>query len=84
MPPLERLPDQHGLVVQAPPGREVFHRRDPGLRRTDLQGAQNGPLRMLALLQSPPGGEPRQAPDHHSEGRPLPASDSHPRIHVCR
>lgn len=29
LPPLERLPDQHGLVVQAPQRREVLHRRHP-------------------------------------------------------
>ena len=48
---MERLPDQHGLLVQAPPRREVLHRRHPRLRRTDLQGAQDGPLGLLTLLQ---------------------------------
>merc|ERR1712061_560860 len=37
LPAMERLPDQHGLLVQAPPRREVLHRRHPRLRRTDLQ-----------------------------------------------
>ena len=51
LPEMERLPDQHGLVVQAPPRRKVLHRRHPRLRRTDLQGAQDGPVCLLTLLQ---------------------------------
>merc|ERR1712227_1134096 len=82
LPSLERLPDQHGVVVQTPEGRKVIHRRDAGLRRPDLQGPQDGPVAVLALLQGPPGGEPGQAPHHYSQGRPLPAPHRHPRVHV--
>jgi len=82
LPALERFPDQHGVVVQAPEGRKVIHRRHAGLRRPDLQGPQDGPVGVLALLQGPPGGEPGQAPHHYSQGRPLPAPHRHPRVHV--
>jgi len=29
------------------------------------------------------GGEPREAPNHHLEGRPLHASNRYPGVHVC-
>ncbi len=47
-----------------------------------LPGPQDGAVRLLAVLQVPAGGEPRQAPHHHPEGRALPAPDGHPGVHV--
>ena len=81
---MERLPDQHGRELQAPEGREVFHRRHDCLRRSEHQGSQDDPLCLQPLLQGAAGGEPRQAPHHHPEGCSFPAPDSHPRVHVCR
>ena len=42
------------------------------MRWPDLQGSQDGPLGLLALLQGPAGGEPGQASHHHPQGRPVP------------
>jgi hypothetical protein len=36
------------------------------------------------LCTGPAGGEPCQAPDHHPEGRAVPAPHRHPGVHVCR
>jgi len=81
---VERLPDQHGRQLQAPQGREVLHGRHHRLRRAELQGAQDDPLRVQSLLQGSAGGESSQASDHHPEGRAVPPSDRHPRVHVRR
>ena len=48
---MERLPDQHGGVIQAPQGREVLHGRDNCLRRTEHQGSQDDPVGLLPVLQ---------------------------------
>jgi len=81
---MERLPDQHGGVIQAPQGREVLHGRDNCLRRTEHQGSQDDPVGLLPVLQGLVGGEPSQASDHHSQGRPVPAFDRDPGVHVRR
>ena len=36
-----------------------------GLRRSDVQGPQDGPVCLLTVLQGPPRGEPREAPHYH-------------------
>ena len=56
LPAMERLPVQHGLLVQTPAYREELPGRDARLRGTDVQGAQDGPLRLLAVLQKPARG----------------------------
>jgi len=81
---MERLPDQHGRLIQASQGRKVVHGCDDRLRRAELQGAQDDPLRLLTLFQGSAGGEPCQAPDHHSQGRALQPPHRHPRVHVRR
>lgn len=54
---MERLPEQHGIVVQAPEEREEFHGRDTGVRRTDVQGTQNGVVGLQPIFQSLVGGK---------------------------
>lgn len=48
---MERLSEQYGVVVQAPEKREKLHGRDTGLRRADVQGTQNGLVRLQPVLQ---------------------------------
>ena len=53
---MERLPVQHGVLLQTPEDREELLGRDARLRGPDLQGAQDGALCVFALLQKPAGG----------------------------
>ena len=47
---MERLPVQHGHLLQTSADREELPGRDASLRGPDVQGAQNGALRLLAIL----------------------------------
>ena len=58
LPPMERLPDQHGGQLQAPQGREVFHGCDHCLWRSEHQGPQDDPVCLQPLLQGDIGLQP--------------------------
>lgn len=79
---MERLSNKHGDFFPAPAGREEFHRRDPGLWGSDVQGTQNGLVRLQSLLQIPVGRESVQASDYHPERRFVQPPPSYIRVHV--
>lgn len=48
---MERLPIEYGDVVPASARREELHRRYARVRRANVQGAQNGAIRLQSVFQ---------------------------------
>jgi len=81
---MERVPEQHGVVIPPLAGGEELHRRHAGVRRPDVQSPQNGAFGLLALLQSLIRGESKQTPNHHSKRCAVQSFNLNSGIHVRR